>query len=64
MLLGMLQQMVTIGRPDLCHGVALLNRFGACSREYHLKLALGMFEYLKYFPKRQIAIDARPLEFS
>ena len=64
MLLGMLQWMVTIGCPDLCHGVAMLNRFGACPREYHLKLALGMFEYLKKFPTRQIAIDARPLEFT
>ena len=64
MLLGMLQWMVTIGRPDLCHGVAMLNRFGACPREYHLELALGMFEYLKKFPTRQIAIDARPLEFT
>jgi hypothetical protein len=43
MLLGMLQWMVTIGRPDLCNLVSSLNRFGACSCEFHLDLAVRAF---------------------
>ena len=62
MLLGMLQWMVTIGRPDLCHAITSLNRFGSCPREFHLELAIRVFGYLKTFPTRQIAIDSRPLE--
>ena len=62
-LLGMLQWLVTIGRPDLCNAVASLNRFCACPREHHLQLALRCFGYLKMFPNRKIAIDSRPLVF-
>ena len=61
MLLGMIQWMVTIGRPDLCHAVTSLNRFGACPREFHLELAIRVFGYIKMFPTRQIAIDSRNL---
>ncbi len=60
MLLGMLQWMVTIGRPDLCHAVTSLNRFGACPREFHLELAVRVFGYIKMFPTRQLAIDSHP----
>jgi Reverse transcriptase (RNA-dependent DNA polymerase). len=37
-LLGMLQWLVTIGHPDLCHAVASLNRFSSCPCEQHLQL--------------------------
>jgi len=62
-LLGMLQWLVTIGRPDLCNAVASLSRFSACPRENHLQLALRCFGYLKMFPNRRIAIDSRPLVY-
>jgi hypothetical protein len=39
-LLGMLQWLVTIGCPDLCHAVASLNCFKACPYEQHLQLVL------------------------
>lgn len=64
MLLGMLQWLVTIGRPDLCTVVSSLNRFGACPRQYHLELAVRCFGYIKTTPHYQIAIDSRPLQFS
>jgi len=64
MLLGMIQWLCTIGRPDLCHAAASLSRFGACPREGHLDLALHVFGYIKMFSNRQIAIDARPLNYS
>ena len=63
MLLGMLQWLVTICRPDLCNVVASLNRFGACPRETHLDLAIRTFGYLKQVPDPRIAIDHRPLIF-
>ena len=63
MLLGMLQWLVTICRPDLCNVVASLNRFGACPRETHLDLAVRTFGYLKQVPDPRIAIDHRPLVF-
>ena len=64
MLLGMLQWLVMICRPDLCHLVASLNRFGACPREYHLDLAVRSFGYLKTVTDPKICIDHRPMEFS
>ena len=64
MLLGMLQWLVTISRPDLCHLVSSLNRFGACPRETHLDLAVRAFGYLKQVPNQQICIDHHPMEFS
>ena len=63
MLLGMLQWLVTICRPDLCNVVASLNRFGTCPRENHLDLAVRCFGYLKQVPDPRIAIDYRPLVF-
>ena len=63
MLLGMLQWLVTICRPDLCCLVSSLNRLGVCPREKHLDLAVRAFGYLKTVPNPQIAIDHRPLKF-
>ena len=63
MLLGMLQWMVTIGRPDLCNLVSSLNRFGACPREYHLDLAVRAFGYVKQVKDPKIAIDSRPMDY-
>ena len=51
MLLGMLQWLVTIGRPDLCTTVSSLNHFGACPRQYHLELAVRCFGFIKQTPK-------------
>ena len=64
MLLGMLQWLVTISRPDLCTLVSSLNRFGACPRESHLDLAVRAFGYLKQVPDPKIAIDWRPMKFT
>ncbi len=63
MLLGMMQWMETIGRPDLAFACSSLNRFGACPREKHLDMALHVFGYLKRFPDKRIAIDPRPLVY-
>ena len=63
MLLGMLQWMVTIGRPDLCNLVSSLNRFGACPREYHLELAVRAFGFVKQVRGPEIAIDSNPLNY-
>ena len=38
-------------------------RFGACTQETHLDLAICSFGFLKWNPDRKIAIDSRPLEF-
>ena len=62
MLLGMLQWLMAIGRPDLSQVVACLNRFGAAPREYHLDLAVRCFGFIKQVPNPVIAIDSRPLE--
>ena len=64
MLLGMLQWLQSIGRPDLSTLVSSLNRFGACPREGHLQLAIRAFGFVKYTMNEQIAIDPRPLQFS
>ena len=61
MLLGMLQWLMAIGRPDLSQVVASLNRFGAAPREGHLQLAVRCFGYIKQTPNKVIAIDSRPL---
>ena len=63
MILGMLQWMVTIGRPDLCNLVSCLNRFGACPREGHLDLAIRGMGYVKAVPDPKIAIDSSPMEY-
>jgi hypothetical protein len=64
MLLGQLQWLLTIGRPDLCQAVSSLNRFGSCPREYHLDLAVRAFGYVKTTINKCIAIDSRPLQYS
>ena len=43
MFLGILQQMLTIGKPVISQLVSFLNRFGACPREGHLDLAIQSF---------------------
>jgi len=64
MLLGMLQWLLTIGRPDLGPVVSSLNRFGACPCEYHLDFAIRVFGFLKTTINEQIAIDHRPMNFA
>ena len=63
MLLGQLQWLLTIGRPDLCQVVSSLNRFGSCPREYHLDLAIHVFGYIKTTINKHIAIDSQPLQY-
>ena len=63
MLIGMIQWLVFIGKPDLCHALTSLNRFGACLREYHLELTVHIFGYLKQVLSPLIAMDLQPLEF-
>ena len=46
-LVGMLQQIVFIGRPELIQLVTSLNRFGACLREAHLDIVVRAFGYLR-----------------
>ena len=60
-LLGMLQWMVTIGKPELCQVVSSLNCFGACPREGHLDLAVRCFGYVKTAINKKIDIDSRPM---
>ena len=63
MLLGMIQWLVTMGHPDLTNTAASLSRFGACSCEGHLDLALHVFEFLKQFLVWHIAINSSPLNY-
>ena len=63
MLLGILQWLVTIGRPDLRQLVSSLKCFDACPRKYHLELAIRVFGSLKTCPDEQIAINSRPMIF-
>ncbi|GFH49047.1 hypothetical protein CTEN210_05523 [Chaetoceros tenuissimus] len=62
-LLGMLQWLHTIGRPELGPLMANLNRFGTCPREKHLEIAIRSFGYLKQTKGKKIKIDSSPLEF-
>ena len=64
MVLGVLQWLLTICRPDLSQVVSSLNRFGCCPREGHPDLAVRAFGFLKMVPNPQIAIDSRPMQFS
>ena len=64
MLLGMLQWMFTIGRPDLCQLVASLNHFGECPRELQLDLDVQDFGYVKATFNKKNAIDSRPIDFN
>ena len=63
MLLGMLQWLVTIGRPDLCHLVSSLNHFGAFPCQYHLDLAICAFGYIIWHPNTEIVIDSCPIDY-
>ena len=47
MLLGMLQWMISIGKPELCQCVSSLNRFDACPRHGHLDLLSVILGTLK-----------------
>ena len=62
MLLGILQWLVIIGKLELCPLVSLLNRFASCPREFHPKLTVCAFGYLKTVKHKQIAIDWRPIQ--
>ena len=64
MLIGMLNWLVTIGRPDLCFAASSLGRFGACPRENHLRAALQVFGYMKKYPDKRIAVDSSDIDFS
>ena len=61
-LLGMLQWLVILGRPELCQLVSSLNQFGACPMEGHLDLAVRSFGYVKTTINVHIAIDSRLME--
>ena len=63
MLLGMLQWMVTVGKPGLSATVASLNCFVTCTREHHLQLAAQVFGYVKTVLHTKITIDSRPIDF-
>ena len=64
-LIGMLQWNFSIGRPEIGHALASLNRFGACPRETHLELIKHVYGYLLYTQNesRNIAIDSNPMEY-
>ena len=62
-LLGMLQWLHTIGRPELGPLLATLNCFGAAPQRGDLNLAIRSFGYLKFSKGRKIAIDSGPLKF-
>ena len=59
MLFGILQWMVTISKPELCHAISSLNRFGECSREGPVRC----FGYAKTTINKQTAIASRPMQF-
>ena len=64
-LIGMLQWNFSIGRPEIGHALASLNRFGACPLETHLELIKHVYGYLLYTQNesRNIAIDSNPMEY-
>ena len=61
MVLGMAQWISLISRLDIAHAVASLSRFNAAPREYHFRLALQIFGYLKQYPNQRLSMDSRPL---
>ena len=63
-LLGILQWMVTIGKPELCQAVSFLNHFGAFPREGHLDLVFRYFGYMETTINNKIIIDSRPIQFN
>jgi hypothetical protein len=58
-LIGMAQWLVTLGRIDICYTVSSLSRFCAAPREGHYKRVLRLWGYLKKYPDKALAIDAR-----
>ena len=64
MLLGMLQLMVAIGKPELFQVVCSLDRFRECPREGHLDLAVHYFGYVKITQDKKIVIDSRPMQLN
>jgi len=50
---------VTLGRIDICYAVSSLSRFCAAPREGHYKRLLRLWGYLKKYPDKAVAIDAR-----
>lgn len=57
--IGMAQWLVTLGRIDICYTVSSLSRFCAAPREGHYKRLLRLWGYLKKYPDKALAIDAR-----
>ena len=64
MMLGMLQCMVTIGRPEVYQVVSILDRFGSFPREGHLDLLVRCFGYIKTTINKHITIDYIPIQFN
>jgi hypothetical protein len=60
-LIGIATWIVLLGRLDICHAVAALNRFNASPREGHLERAWRIFKYLKRYPTKRLIVDSRPL---
>jgi hypothetical protein len=58
-LIGMAQWLVTLGRIDICYAVSSMSRFCAAPREGHYKRVLQLWGYLKKYPDKAVAIDAR-----
>jgi hypothetical protein len=58
-MIGMAQWLVTLGRIDVCYAVSSLRRFCAAPREGHYKRVLRLWGYLKKYPDKAVAIDAR-----
>ena len=63
MLLGILQLMVTIDKPELCQVVSSLDRFGVCPDEGHFNFAVCCFGYFKTTQNKQIVIYSIPIQF-
>ena len=57
MLLGMLQWMLTIGKPELCQVFSSLSRFGAFPREVYLDLAVRYVVMLKLLSTRKLILN-------
>jgi len=56
---GMAQWLTTLGRFDICYAVSSLSRFCSCPREGHYQRMIRLWGYLKKYPDKSIAIDAR-----
>ena len=64
MLFGILQWIVTIGKPEIYQAVSSLNHFGVCPREGHLDLTVRCFGYVKTTINKQVDINSRPMQFN